>query len=146
MIEFDVALTKDGQLVLMHDDTIDRTTNGKGSVSKWTLSELKKLDAGSWKAPEFAGERVPSLAETLDLCRRRGMFLMGDICSDFTWLPGWSSAGRNLTRLSSNLTAASPTMRSSKTGPPRRPKRQDLASNKNRIYTTSLNRWARRNR
>jgi glycerophosphoryl diester phosphodiesterase len=65
MIEFDIALTKDGQLVLMHDNTIDRTTNGKGRVSDWTLAELKKLDAGSWKNAKFKGERVPTLDEAL---------------------------------------------------------------------------------
>jgi len=56
MIEFDVALTRDGQLVLLHDGTVDRTTNGKGSVSEKTLAELKKLDAGSWKGKQFTDE------------------------------------------------------------------------------------------
>ena len=65
MIEFDVALTKDGQLVLMHDDTIDRTTNGKGAVANWTLCELKKLDAGTWKNAKFKSERIPTLDEAL---------------------------------------------------------------------------------
>ena len=65
MIEFDVALTSDKQLVLMHDGTIDRTTNGKGPVSGKTLAELKKLDAGSWKAKQFQDERIPTLDEAL---------------------------------------------------------------------------------
>lgn len=65
MIEFDVALTKDGQLVLMHDSTLDRTTDGSGPVSEWTLAELKKLDAGAWKDSRFKGERIPSLDEAL---------------------------------------------------------------------------------
>ncbi|WP_166825712.1 glycerophosphodiester phosphodiesterase [Thalassoroseus pseudoceratinae] len=67
MIEFDVALTRDGELVLMHDSTIDRTTNGSGRVTEWTLAELKKLDAGSWKDTRFKGERVPTLREALDV-------------------------------------------------------------------------------
>ena len=65
MIEFDVALTRDKQLVLMHDETIDRTTNGKGPVSGKTLAELKKLDAGSWKDKQFQNERIPTLDEAL---------------------------------------------------------------------------------
>ncbi len=67
MIELDVALTKDGQLVLMHDSTVDRTTNGKGLVSEVTLAELKKLDAGLWKNRRFKGERIPTLHEALTI-------------------------------------------------------------------------------
>ncbi|TWU14096.1 Glycerophosphoryl diester phosphodiesterase [Symmachiella macrocystis] len=67
MIEFDVALTKDGQLVLLHDPTLDRTTDGSGPVGDFTLAELKKLDAGSWKSAEFAGERIPTLDEALKI-------------------------------------------------------------------------------
>jgi len=65
MIEFDVALTKDGELVLMHDRTLDRTTDGSGSVADFTLAELKQLDAGSWKAEQFREERIPTLDEAL---------------------------------------------------------------------------------
>ena len=65
MIEFDVALSKDGRLVLMHDATVDRTTDGKGRVSELTLAELKKLDAGAWKGGRFKNERVPTLDEGL---------------------------------------------------------------------------------
>ena len=65
MIEFDVALTKDGELALMHDLTVDRTTDGRGKVADLTMAEIKKLDAGRWKSPEFAGERVPTLREAL---------------------------------------------------------------------------------
>ena len=65
MIEFDVALTKDNKLILMHDRTLNRTTNGQGVVSDFTLAELKKLDAGSWKNSRFKGERIPTLAEAL---------------------------------------------------------------------------------
>ncbi|HRQ89458.1 MAG TPA: glycerophosphodiester phosphodiesterase family protein [Bacteroidia bacterium] len=65
MIEFDVQLTRDGAMVLMHDATVDRTTDGTGKVSELTLAEIRKLDAGSKKAPEFAGVRVPTFSETL---------------------------------------------------------------------------------
>jgi len=67
MIEFDVALTKDGKLVLMHDRTIDRTTDGSGRVEEWLLADLKKLDAGSWKNNRFEGERIPTLSEALNM-------------------------------------------------------------------------------
>ena len=65
MIEFDVRMTKDGHLVILHDETVDRTTNGKGKISELTIDEVKHLDAGSWKSEEFADERIPSLKETL---------------------------------------------------------------------------------
>jgi len=67
MIEFDVCNTKDNEMVVLHDSSVDRTTNGKGKVADLTLAEIKKLDAGSWKAPKFAGERIPTLEEVLDL-------------------------------------------------------------------------------
>ncbi|MCS7313960.1 MAG: glycerophosphodiester phosphodiesterase family protein [Bryobacterales bacterium] len=65
LIEFDVRETKDGHLVIMHDDTVDRTTDGEGRVSDLTLEQIKKLDAGSWFGPQFKGERVPTLEEAL---------------------------------------------------------------------------------
>lgn len=65
MIEFDVQLTKDGALVLMHDATVDRTTNGKGKVADLTLAELKELDAGSKLDAKFAGTRIPTFEEAL---------------------------------------------------------------------------------
>lgn len=65
MIEFDVQLTKDGRLVLMHDSTVDRTTNGRGKVSDLTLAEIKALDAGVKKGPAFSGVRVPTFEEAL---------------------------------------------------------------------------------
>ena len=65
MIEFDVALTRDGKLVLLHDSTVDRTTDGTGPVSGLTLEQIKKLDAGAWKAKHFGGTRVPTLDEAL---------------------------------------------------------------------------------
>ncbi len=64
-IEFDVRCTRDGHFVLMHDANVKRTTNGTGRVRDLTLADIKALDAGSHKGPEFAGERVPSLREAL---------------------------------------------------------------------------------
>ena len=65
--EFDVEKTKDGQLVCIHDGTVDRTTNGSGAVSELTLEEIRGLDAGSWFDPKFAGEKVPTIEEVLEL-------------------------------------------------------------------------------
>lgn len=67
MIEFDVALSKDRIPVVIHDDTLDRTTNGSGKVNEFTLAELKALDAGSWFDPRFKGERIPTLEEVLNI-------------------------------------------------------------------------------
>jgi len=62
-VEFDVQRTADGVPVLLHDDTLDRTTSGSGPLRARTWRELGALDAGSWFAPRFAGERIPSLAD-----------------------------------------------------------------------------------
>ena len=66
MIEFDIWLTKDNQMVVIHDSSVDRTTNGKGKVSDLTFGEIRKLDAGSWKSPEFAGVQIPTPEEVLN--------------------------------------------------------------------------------
>jgi len=70
-IEFDVHLTKDGHIVIIHDNTVDRTTDGLGSVPESTLAELKRLDAGGWFHPSFKGERIPTLPEALALTKGR---------------------------------------------------------------------------
>ncbi|MFY9287382.1 MAG: glycerophosphodiester phosphodiesterase [Alphaproteobacteria bacterium] len=64
-IETDVKLTHDGVPILMHDDTVNRTTNGKGAVADLTWDDIQKLDAGSWFNPGFAGEPVPLLIDAL---------------------------------------------------------------------------------
>jgi glycerophosphoryl diester phosphodiesterase len=66
-VELDVMLTSDGEVVVIHDDTLDRTTDGSGRVRDMTLSKLKTLDAGSWFDPRFAGQRIPTLQEVLEL-------------------------------------------------------------------------------
>lgn len=71
-VETDVSFTKDRQLLLLHDDTLDRTTNGRGRAGNFTLDELKQLDAGSWADPrlswdrDYRGEKLISLQELLD--------------------------------------------------------------------------------
>ena len=71
-VEVDVALTADGHPVLMHDARVDRTTNGTGRLDSLTLAEVRALDAGSWFDPSFAGTRVPTLVEFLDLLAQSG--------------------------------------------------------------------------
>ncbi|MFZ3080913.1 MAG: glycerophosphodiester phosphodiesterase family protein [Bellilinea sp.] len=62
-IELDAKLSADGEIVVIHDQTVGRTTPGKGRVDQLTLFELRKLDAGSWKGDAFSGEKIPTLAE-----------------------------------------------------------------------------------
>ena len=71
MIELDVSLSRDRRLIVIHDDTVDRTTNGSGAVRALTLEELGRLDAGSWFAPRFKAERLPTLAQVLDAVKGR---------------------------------------------------------------------------
>lgn len=63
--ELDCCLCKSGEVVVIHDATVDRTTNGKGAVADLTLSELQQLDAGSWKDTEYAAEKIPTLRQAL---------------------------------------------------------------------------------
>ncbi|MCS5350045.1 glycerophosphodiester phosphodiesterase [Staphylococcus aureus] len=68
MLEIDVHLTKDQHFVVIHDETIDRTSDGKGRIVDYTLSQLKSFDFGSYKDVAFKGERIPTLDEVLSLC------------------------------------------------------------------------------
>lgn len=70
-IELDIRFSKDGHLVVFHDDTLERTTRRIGKVAALTLEEIKGLDAGSWFGTSFAGERIPTLTEVLELARGR---------------------------------------------------------------------------
>src|SRR5690625_7911098 len=74
-LEIDVHLTKDDQLAVIHDNTVNRTTNGSGMVRDYTLAELKKLDAGSWFSPRFQQERIPTLQEVLEFIQNNKMIL-----------------------------------------------------------------------
>ncbi len=66
-IELDVQASADGQLVVIHDFTVDHTTNGRGKVAEMTFADLAKLDAGSHFGPEFAGTPIPTLDDVFDL-------------------------------------------------------------------------------
>jgi glycerophosphoryl diester phosphodiesterase len=72
-VEFDVRLTGDAALVVCHDPRLDRTTNGSGRIAKLPLARIRDLDAGGWFDPRFAGEKMPTLDETLLLCRELGL-------------------------------------------------------------------------
>ena len=69
-IETDVQITIDNQLVIFHDEKLGRTSNGEGFLALKKFSELKKLDIGSWFSKEFAGEKILSLIEFLDLIKK----------------------------------------------------------------------------
>lgn len=66
-IETDVQATRDGELVICHDETIDKTTNGKGFIKDYTLAELNNLSAGGWFSKEYQDEKIPTLREFLEL-------------------------------------------------------------------------------
>lgn len=66
-VESDVHLTKDGEPVIIHDDLVDRTTDGKGMVCDYTFKEIRKLDCGGWFNKEFSGERIMHLDELIEL-------------------------------------------------------------------------------
>lgn len=72
-IEFDVQEAACGELVVFHDETLDRTTNGKGKLDHYPYTHLKTLDAGSWFDPIFAGEHIPTLAEALSFICDHGI-------------------------------------------------------------------------
>ena len=74
-IEFDVRMSADRQMIVCHDATVDRTSDGSGEIRKMSLAQIKEMDAGGWFGGEFAGERFLTLAEALDL-------LNGDVLSN----------------------------------------------------------------
>ena len=74
-IETDVQVTKDDVLVLIHDEMVNRTTNGDGFVADYTYGELNKLDAGSWKGKEFAGIKIPTVEELIYLVQDKNIII-----------------------------------------------------------------------
>ena len=77
--EIDVRFTSDGRPVLMHDATVDRTTDGSGQVAELTLAQIRALDAGSWFAGRFAGVPVPTLGQVLRLAQRRDAMVLVEL-------------------------------------------------------------------
>lgn len=79
LVELDVQMTLDGELVVIHDETVDRTTDGSGMVGGFTLEEIRRLDAGSHFDPKYAGERIPTLREVLNMCVSEGVGVVIEI-------------------------------------------------------------------
>ncbi len=80
-VELDLRATKDGQIVLLHDETIDRTTNGTGKLSDFTWEQIKAFDAGSWIDPRFSDARIPLFSEILQYAKKHDIYLILDIKS-----------------------------------------------------------------
>lgn len=76
IIELDIRQSSDGVLYIMHDETVDRTTNGSGPIAEMTSTEVDALDAGSWHDPNYAGERVPRLDAFLEMFADRAGFYL----------------------------------------------------------------------
>ena len=81
-VEFDVHMTADGELVVIHDEAIDRTSNGTGYVKDLSLAQLKTFDFGSWFSSDFKGESIPTLSEVLDVFATTGHKLNIELKSD----------------------------------------------------------------
>ena len=84
-IETDLQLTRDARFVAIHDDIVNRTTNGQGNVHDLTLAEIRRLDAGSWFGSAFAGERVPTLEETLEFAKRHDVVFYLELKPGGSW-------------------------------------------------------------
>ncbi len=87
VVELDLHLTRDGELVVIHDDTLDRTTDGRGPVHERSLEELKRLDAGRWFGQAFVGQRIPTLSEVLDRFAKK-LPLALEVKAGSTFFPG----------------------------------------------------------
>lgn len=73
MIEFDAKLSKDGEIFLLHDDNLERTSNGWGVAGELNWQDLLRVDAGGWFSGEFKGEPLPLLSQVAERCRQHGM-------------------------------------------------------------------------
>ena len=84
-IETDLHLTRDAHFIALHDETVDRTTNGQGHVHQMALSEIRRLDAGSWFASEFMSERIPTLDEILDFSKKNDVVFYLELKPNGFW-------------------------------------------------------------
>jgi glycerophosphoryl diester phosphodiesterase len=84
-IETDLHLTRDAHFVAIHDETLERTTNGTGSIHELTLAEARRLDAGSWFASEFMGERIPTLEEILEFTKKHDVVFYLELKPNGFW-------------------------------------------------------------
>lgn len=84
-IETDLQLSRDARFVAIHDDTVNRTTNGQGAVHDLSLTELRRLDAGSWFGSAFTGERIPTLEEILEFAKRHDVVFYLELKPGGSW-------------------------------------------------------------
>jgi glycerophosphoryl diester phosphodiesterase len=84
-IETDLQLSRDARFVAIHDDTLDRTTNGQGKVHDQTLAALRRLDAGSWFGSEYTGERIPTLEEILEFSKKNDIVFYLELKPSGSW-------------------------------------------------------------
>jgi len=84
-IETDLHLTRDGQFISIHDGTLDRTTNGKGTVHEFTLAEIRKVDAGLWYDRSYMGQRIPTLEEVLEFGRKHDVVFYLEVKYEAAW-------------------------------------------------------------
>ena len=84
-IETDLQLSRDSRFVAIHDDTVNRTTNGQGKVHDLSLADLRRLDAGSWFGSEFAGERIPTLEEILEFSKKHDVVFYLELKPSGSW-------------------------------------------------------------
>ncbi|MDW7738954.1 MAG: glycerophosphodiester phosphodiesterase [Bacillota bacterium] len=91
-LEFDVQMSSDGIPVVIHDEKIDRTTNGQGLIKDYSLDELRNLDAGSWYDPEFSGAKIPTLDEVLDQFLESNLIFNIELKSGIVLYPGLEGA------------------------------------------------------
>jgi glycerophosphoryl diester phosphodiesterase len=84
-IETDLHLTRDGQFIAIHDGTLDRTTNGKGTVHEFTLAEIRKVDAGLWYDRSYMGQRIPTLEEVLEFGRKHDVVFYLEVKYEAAW-------------------------------------------------------------
>ena len=84
-IETDLQLSRDARFVAIHDDTLDRTTNGQGKVHDQTLAALRRLDTGSWFGSAYAGERVPTLEEILEFSKKNDIVFYLELKPSGSW-------------------------------------------------------------
>jgi glycerophosphoryl diester phosphodiesterase len=84
-IETDLHLSRDAHFVAIHDDTLERTTNGHGRAEEHSLADLRKLNAGSWFGSEYAGERIPTLSDILEFARKHDVVFYLELKRGGTW-------------------------------------------------------------
>ncbi len=87
-LEFDVHLSKDGEVVICHDERVDRTTDGQGWIKDFSWPELQRLDAGSWFGTEFSGARIPRLSELLEMVTDTRLLINIELKTNIFTYPG----------------------------------------------------------